>query len=288
MLKARFRSMNVKKQLILIAALFAAVNAFAHSDAIKPAFVDTLIQPYLQVQQALAADDLDASKQAAESFVKAIHGGPSKDGAPSIAKLETAGHRIAESEDIETARVAFSSLSLEMKPLIEHVGTSGETSLYLAHCPMAFDGEGGSWLQGSDEAIINPYYGAKMLRCGSVQEQIAGKPKQSEHGHEEEHDHSNADHPADKMLRPASAEIIAKQGKDYPNVCVVSDEPLVEGEIQNYMYAGKLVRFCCKSCKKDFMKDPDAYLAMVEKLKSKSQLPSDAGHSSHEHAGHDH
>jgi Cu(I)/Ag(I) efflux system membrane fusion protein len=32
---------------------------------------------------------------------------------------------------------------------------------------MAFDGRGASWLQ-ADEEIQNPYYGAAMLRCGSV------------------------------------------------------------------------------------------------------------------------
>jgi Cu(I)/Ag(I) efflux system membrane fusion protein len=32
---------------------------------------------------------------------------------------------------------------------------------------MAFDGKGGSWLQ-KDATVANPYYGAMMLRCGSV------------------------------------------------------------------------------------------------------------------------
>ncbi|MBL4575598.1 MAG: DUF3347 domain-containing protein [Opitutaceae bacterium] len=279
--------MNVKSQIFFIAALFATVNAFAHSDAIKPEFVDTLVQPYLQIQQALAEDDLEASKQAAENFMEAMAKGPSKEGKPSIAKLEIAGNEIVKSTDIGAVRGAFSSLSQQMKPLIEHVGTSGESPLYLAHCPMAFDGEGGTWIQDSDQ-IANPYYGSMMLRCGSVQKQIAGESKKLKKSHEGHHSNHSSNYRTNEMLKPASPEIIAQQAKDYPNVCVVSDEPLVEGEIEEYSYKGKLVRFCCKSCKKDFMKDPETYLEMVEKLKSESPVPSDESHSGHDHAGHTH
>ena len=47
--------------------------------------------------------------------------------------------------------------------------TSGE--VYKQYCPMAFEGKGGYWLSNSKE-VRNPYYGDKMLKCGSVQETI--------------------------------------------------------------------------------------------------------------------
>jgi len=67
---------------------------------------------------------------------------------------------------------AFLELSQQFATLVEHVGTSGETPLFVAHCPMAFENKGASWIQG-DKEVANPYYGAMMLRCGGIQEQLA-------------------------------------------------------------------------------------------------------------------
>lgn len=40
-------------------------------------------------------------------------------------------------------------------------------TLYVQHCPMAFDGAGANWLS-EEAAIRNPYYGDAMLRCGTT------------------------------------------------------------------------------------------------------------------------
>ena len=40
-------------------------------------------------------------------------------------------------------------------------------ALNVVHCPMAFDGDGADWVQ-LEGAVANPYFGAEMLRCGSV------------------------------------------------------------------------------------------------------------------------
>ena len=40
----------------------------------------------------------------------------------------------------------------------------------VAYCPMAFNYEGGRWLQQSGD-ISNPYYGASMLRCGAFEQE---------------------------------------------------------------------------------------------------------------------
>ena len=39
--------------------------------------------------------------------------------------------------------------------------------LYLIFCPMVLEGKGNYWLQDSD-AIKNPYFGPKMLKCGEI------------------------------------------------------------------------------------------------------------------------
>ena len=44
---------------------------------------------------------------------------------------------------------------------------NGAEKIYIYYCPMA----DASWLQ-KEEGTRNPYYGAKMLKCGSVKEEL--------------------------------------------------------------------------------------------------------------------
>ena len=46
-----------------------------------------------------------------------------------------------------------------------------EEKVYLLHCPMAFNDTGADWLSNSTE-IKNPYFGSKMLTCGSVKDSV--------------------------------------------------------------------------------------------------------------------
>ena len=43
--------------------------------------------------------------------------------------------------------------------------------LYQDHCPMYNDGKGAVWISEA-KAIKNPYYGGKMLTCGSVKKEF--------------------------------------------------------------------------------------------------------------------
>ena len=64
----------------------------------------------------------------------------------------------------------------------------------------------------------------------------------------------------------ADGAAIRKQLPSYPvNKCLVSDEPLdAMGEPIDYLHEGRLVRFCCKGCVKQFKKDPQAVLAQID------------------------
>ena len=172
-----------KITLFVFSVMLITTSAFAHSDAFKPAFVDTLINPYLTVQKALARDDLEAAQKGVELYLKAMKHAPHEGKAHEEAMdLSTSATAIAKASDIKLARTAFLTLSQEITSLVQHIGTTKETPLFIAHCPMAFDNKGGSWLQ-SDKTVANPYYGSMMLRCGSIKKQIAGN-KQSDHdGH---------------------------------------------------------------------------------------------------------
>jgi len=158
-----------------LSLFLTATAAFAHSDAFKPAFVDTLIGPYLATQKGLAGDDLAAAQKGAEHYLATMKHAPHEGEAHEEAMdLSAPAKAILKTSDIKAARTAFLSLSREITSLVQHVGTTKETPLYIAHCPMAFNNKGGSWLQ-SDKTVANPYYGSMMLRCGSIQKQIAGK-----------------------------------------------------------------------------------------------------------------
>lgn len=173
--------------LAIAGLLIAAASVRAHSPAFKPEFVDTLIGPYLQIQQALASDDLTAAKAGAQAYLAAMDAAPSGEAAEESADLKAPAEGILASSEINAARTAFAELSVELKTLVKHVGSSGKTNLFVAHCPMALGGKGADWLQ-SGTSITNPFLGSKMPHCGSIQEQIVGEEPSSshDHGHAEE------------------------------------------------------------------------------------------------------
>lgn len=187
---------------LALGLLISATVAFAHSDAFKPKFVDTLVAPYLSIQEALAGDDLEAAQSGGTSFLKAMKHAPHEGEAhEEAADLKAPAQAIAESSNMKAARAAFLDLSRQMTSLVQHVGVTSETALYTAFCPMAFEGKGGQWIQ-ADKTVANPYYGSMMLRCGSVKEQIAGSKDRSGHSDHSGHgkmpmkkdDHSGHSH----------------------------------------------------------------------------------------------
>jgi len=173
----------MKKILQLALGLLISVSALqAHSDAFKPQFVDTLVAPYLSIQKALAGDDLKAAQVGAQAFLKAMEKAPHEGEAHEEADdLRVPAKTISSASDIKVARTAFLDISRQMMSLIQHVGVTKNTPLFTAFCPMAFDGNGGQWIQ-ADKTVANPYYGSMMLRCGSIKEQIAGEMDHSAHG----------------------------------------------------------------------------------------------------------
>lgn len=62
----------------------------------------------------------------------------------------------------EDFKKAFSEFSLSLKEELPH-----KKDVYLLICPMANSDKGGYWLSDKPE-VNNPYFGGKMLKCGSV------------------------------------------------------------------------------------------------------------------------
>ncbi len=157
--------MNSFQRLLLAGLVLAAITL--RGLAATPESVDTLVPPYLQLQSALAADDLAAAQAAARRLADSGN----EDSA--LAPVADAAARLATAADIKAARNEFARVSAAFTSLVNDIGTTGARPLYLAHCPMAFGGKGGDWVQG-DKKIRNPYYGAMMLGCGGIKQQLAG------------------------------------------------------------------------------------------------------------------
>ncbi len=79
------------------------------------------------------------------------------------------------------------------------------------------------------------------------------------------------------LLAPAALAADKDKGsKDKPytlDTCIVSDEKLGEmGDPFVTSYKGQEIKMCCKSCNKDFTKNPDKYLKkLADASKSKDK-----------------
>jgi hypothetical protein len=71
--------------------------------------------------------------------------------------------------DIAAQRTHFYTLSQGVYELAKAFG--GGRTLYHDHCPMARDNQGALWISELKD-VKNPYFGADMLTCGTVEEVI--------------------------------------------------------------------------------------------------------------------
>ncbi len=147
---------------------------------------------YLEAQRALAADNLPNFIRAADNLKSAIGlvdeaglvGDP-------LATWRSAASTLSLDSPvttIEDARARFEGMSGAIISLERSFGHTGSATVHIAFCPMAFDNKGAEWLQVGAE-INNPYFGASMLRCGSVRESfppVHAAPSRVHEGHRHE------------------------------------------------------------------------------------------------------
>jgi Cu(I)/Ag(I) efflux system membrane fusion protein len=138
---------------------------------------------YLEVQMALAHDDLKAAREAYRKLAGAASGVDMslfKDNAHArwmkISEALANASKLGQAAgSLAAARDAFFHLSLAAVELHDTFGHAAEESYYLTYCPMARDNAGAYWLQ-RDNVVWNSFYGESMLRCGEVKQELrAGK-----------------------------------------------------------------------------------------------------------------
>jgi hypothetical protein len=138
-------------------------NVFASYVSLKDAFVasDT---------RKVKAQAKNVEESLANVDMKLVEGPAHNDWMIYLGELSTELKNIRESSDIEKQREHFSKLSYSLYKTIKAYGLGGETAYY-DFCPMAFNDKGAYWLS-DNEQIRNPYFGDKMLTCGSVEETL--------------------------------------------------------------------------------------------------------------------
>lgn len=139
--------------------------------------LNTVFETYFSLKDALVLSDANSASIAASNLVKAIEN-------VKMEKLEHKEHMvwmkilkeinsdvksISNSKDLETQRKHFSSLSTNFYDLAK--ASDMQYPIHYQNCPMYNGGKGANWLS-KENPIKNPYYGSKMMSCGSTVETI--------------------------------------------------------------------------------------------------------------------
>ena len=129
---------------------------------------------YLELKNALVETDKDAASLSADMLLKSISeidmklikGEAHIYWMEQLNSLKSHGESIKNSNEIEKQRDQFDFLSQAMINTLKAFGTADKT-YYIQYCPMAKDNQGADWIS-TESQIRNPYFGDKMMKCGSV------------------------------------------------------------------------------------------------------------------------
>lgn len=115
-----------------------------------------VVDAYVDLSEKLAADQADAVGPAVDALAKAAQAAEAADVTAAVAPVQ--------GKDMAGVREGLAPLSVAVITYARaHKG--GEQKLSSAYCPMA----PGHWLQRGGD-IRNPYYGAEMLACGTLED----------------------------------------------------------------------------------------------------------------------
>lgn len=155
----------------------AVKPSFASLEAPVSKHVNGVLEHYLHIKTALVNSNAAEARSGATALLDEIKGfdrsllpadqKQAYDGA--IGSIRSAATGISKESDIEKQREAFASLSTQLYTFAKAFAT--DKALYHQHCPMAMNDKGAMWLSREKE-IKNPYYGEKMMECGTVEEII--------------------------------------------------------------------------------------------------------------------
>lgn len=144
----------------------------------KSSKISAILDNYLQIKNALVADDTEKAATAGKNLYTAFDQFDSSSIVEAQKKevneildaaREHAEHISGNSGKMEHQREHFEILSKDVEDLIAITGT--DRKLYQTFCPMYNNKKGAIWLSEYKE-VKNPYYGSKMMTCGTVKKEI--------------------------------------------------------------------------------------------------------------------
>ncbi|HPG10771.1 MAG TPA: DUF3347 domain-containing protein [Chitinophagaceae bacterium] len=149
-------------------------TTFSSVDPAVASYIKTLVTDYLGVKNALVnSNETEAATAsgnmyaAMKSFDKSLLTADQKKVYDDIeSDLKEHAEHISKSK-IDHQREHFATMSKDMYDMVKAFGAG--MTLYHDHCPMYSDGS--MWLSETKE-IKNPFYGDKMMTCGSVEEMM--------------------------------------------------------------------------------------------------------------------
>jgi NADH dehydrogenase/NADH:ubiquinone oxidoreductase subunit G len=151
---------------------------YTNVDATAAASIKLIVDYYLHIKNALSNDNADEAAAGGKSMAEAIQKVDKSLLTPDQKKaydeitseLQDHGEHVEKNAaDIKHQRSHFILMSEDIYSLVKAFG--GGRPLYHDHCPMANDNKGAMWISEIKE-VKNPYFGASMLTCGSVEEVI--------------------------------------------------------------------------------------------------------------------
>ncbi|HSC52017.1 MAG TPA: DUF3347 domain-containing protein [Phnomibacter sp.] len=151
---------------------------FTDVDIKVAASIKETVDHYLHVKNALASDNADEAAKGGKAMVstlskldKSLFTADQKNAFDEIQDdlKEHAEHIGKNAGDIKHQREHFIGMSEDIYTLVTNFG--GGRVLYHDHCPMVQDNKGAMWVSEIKD-IKNPYFGAQMPNCGSVEEVI--------------------------------------------------------------------------------------------------------------------
>ena len=135
---------------------------------------EAILSDYFNLKDALVNDDAKEAAQAGSKLIVSLKAFDRKTykGMQQMELIEIIEDATEHAEHIvkspiDHQREHFKTLSKDVTDFLAITGTAN--TLYEQFCPM-YD-KGSAWLSTSKE-VKNPYYGSKMLKCGSVKKQI--------------------------------------------------------------------------------------------------------------------
>lgn len=161
--------MKQLKFMSAMASLLVTVTVSAQKTELKD-----LTNDYYAVKNAMVVENGAAAKEYAGKFLNIMQAVPVNSMSTAERKvwkkhfpeMKTAGEAISRTADISEQREHLNALSVALFAVLKEFNIH-DNPVYYQYCPM----KKSFWLS-SEKEIKNPYYGDKMLKCGSVKDMI--------------------------------------------------------------------------------------------------------------------